>query len=418
MRGTRVLMLTPDEGQLDRRIVQEAGSLARRGATVDLYPAADPRLEYEAPLPPGVRVLPSAVPAATRPPYRRALRWAKLRVARRLPSAGRLIEALRYRTADPAEAIAASSLAHLAAVPAYDVVFAHDVPVMPLAARLAERWACALVCDLHEAFPEQAEHFTTQTARDYWRGVESAGLAAADGVLCVNRAVADYVASTHAPSAEVGVVHNAVPYVDRDELRGATLRDYFALPDGARVAVYAGTLREHAGLEALVAGFAAARLDGWVLALIGSGPMEDELRRLAHRHGAAESVFLGRRAPQSQLVPVIASADFGLIPYQAHGFNQEIATPNKLFEYIQARIPIAASRLPMIQDLLATHGNGGGVDFSTPESTAIGLRQFVSTRLPAIDDGALEAAASRFCWENEEAELFRVVDSAMRRTVR
>ena len=50
-------MLTPDEGHLDRRIAQEAGTLTARGWEVDIYPAADPGLDYEADLPAGVRLL-------------------------------------------------------------------------------------------------------------------------------------------------------------------------------------------------------------------------------------------------------------------------------------------------------------------------------------------------------------------------
>jgi glycosyltransferase involved in cell wall biosynthesis len=112
---------------------------------------------------------------------------------------------------------------------------------------------------------------------------------------------------------------------------------------------------------------------------------------------------------------VTSSADIGLLPYQAVGINHEIATPNKLFEYIQARLPLATSRLPMIEKIVSGSNIGGFVDYTSERSTADGLRDFIATTLPGIQPDALEAAARRWSWEREETALFEVVDAAMAR---
>jgi glycosyltransferase involved in cell wall biosynthesis len=330
-----------------------------------------------------------------------------------MPAVDRFIEATRYRLRDRASDIADANLGHLRSMQPYDLVFAHDVPVMPLAAGLKDAWACRVICDLHEVFPEQDEHFTTATARRYWRSIESTGLAAADGIICVNSAVAEYVRATHATSAPMVVIHNSVPFVERSDLRGPTLRDYYDIPEQAKVMLFAGSLRPHKNIETLLEGFARARLDGWVLALLGDGPIQAQLQEIAQRSSMNGSVFLGHRAPQHELIRVTSSADLGLLPYQSVGFNYLIATPNKLFEYIQARLPIATSRLPMIEQILARNGNGGFVDFSGPASTATDLRRFVSDGLQAIAPDALEAAAHEFSWEREEASLFSIVSTVM-----
>jgi glycosyltransferase involved in cell wall biosynthesis len=124
-------------------------------------------------------------------------------------------------------------------------------------------------------------------------------------------------------------------------------------------------------------------------------------------------VFLGRHVRQSDLIQVAASADLALIPYRAFGFNYLIATPNKLFEYIQARLPIATSRLPMIERIVAVHGNGAFVDFSTSASFAGDLVAFVRDIAPAITPATLEAAAREFSWENEEDALLSLTGRVM-----
>ena len=406
-------MLTPDEGHLDRRIAQEAATLAGRGWEVDIYPAVDPGLDYEADLPPGVRLLRNPRPQVRSTGGRRgALRRGRRALSQAVPPIGRFIEAAQYRTRDIAREITDANVSHLLGLGHFDLVFAHDVPVMPLAARLKTAWKARLISDLHEVFPEQDEHFTTATARGYWRTLEAAGLAASDGILCVNPAVADYVRDAHTPAAPITVVLNSVPYAEPSH-GGPALASLYPIPDDARVMLFGGSLRSDANLQLLIEGFGAANLDGWVLAILGDGPMQGELEAMVRDRGLGARVFLGRRVQERDLIQVTASADIALLPYQAIGFNHLIATPNKLFEYIQARLPIATSRLPQVERIVSAHGNGAFVDFSTAEKAAAGLVAFVRDVAPTITPANLEAAAREFSWEREEPAVLDIVDRAM-----
>lgn len=414
MSGTlRALMLTPDEGFLDRRIVQEASSLASRGWEVDIYPAVDPGLTYAAPLRAGVRLLTSPAPARAAGPPKRMLRALRRQLRSRLGYLDRAIEAARYRRTDRAAAIAATNEEHLLGQRSYSLVFAHDVPVFPLGIRLSEAWSAPLICDLHEIFPEQDEHFTTATARRYWRSVEAQGIARASGIICVNAAVAAYVTDRYVPAARVVTIHNSMPYVAPAALAGGDIRRHYPIAEDQRVMLFAGSLRPYANLETVIAGFGHAGLDGWALAILGTGPLHAALARLVRRVRLEGRVFLGGRAAESELVSVAASADAAVLPYQAVGINHQIATPNKLFEYMQARLPIATSRLPMIERIVSGSGIAGFVDFSSTDATAAGLNDFVSATLPTIGEEALEAAAQRWSWEREEDALFEVVAAAI-----
>lgn len=408
-------MLTPDEGYLDRRIAQEAGTLASHGWRVDIFSAVDPNLAYGDELPAGVSLL--ATPRPPRPPSRRraALRRIRRWLTRRVPVIGRAIETLQYRRRDIAGEITDATLPHLLRMQRFDLVVAHDVPVMPLAARLKAAWDAPLVSDLHEVFPEQDEHFTSGAARRYWRALERDGLAASDGILCVNPALEAYVRAAYDPPVPIAVVHNAVPYVPPASLRGAaTLRTLYPIPDGARILLFAGSLRPHKGLEVVIDGFAACRLDGWVLAILGDGPLRGSLEARIARREVVGRVFVGGRAEERELIQFAASADVGLLPYQEIGFNYRIATPNKLFEYIQARLPIATSRLPEIERIVAPLGTAGFVDFSSAASTARDLADFIRDVLPTITRDRLEAAAAAVSWEHEEPALLDLVDLATR----
>lgn len=409
----RVLMLTPDEGYLDRRIAQEAASLAKRGSHVDIYPAVDPGLRFDADLAAGVALLASPVTGVPPRLSKTALRLLRRRLAPLLPPLDRAIEAVRYRMGDRAGHIAAEHAGSILAGEPYDLVFAHDVPVFPLAVLVKDAWRVPLICDLHEIFPEQDEHFTTDTARRYWRTVERGGLSRADGIISVNQAVHEYVQESYRPAATSVVVHNSVPFVERAALGGASLRERYRIDADRRVMTFAGSLRPHANLEAIIRGFGAANLAGWDLALLGSGPLLRPLEALVTQGSLRGRVHLGHRAAERELLALISSADVGLLPYQAVGINHRIATPNKLFEYLQARVPIATSRLPMIERLLEGTSVSGFVDFSSTRSTADGLNRFVDEVLPNVTEEARERAARRYSWEAEEPRLLEVVDAAM-----
>ena len=405
-------MLVPDAGFVSRRITQEARTLARLGATVDLFPTLEPLQALE-PTQPGVRLL---MPNAWEAPAGRAQalgRKLKALMRRRAGPVHRAIDSLQYALSDRAAQIAATHAPQLLAAGAYDVVFAHDLPVLPLGIRLKRAWGAALVVDLHEIFPEQRDILGSGQARAYWQRVESRGLSEADGLLAVNEAIDEYASGRFLVTSNRAVVHNAVPFVRRDELRGAPrIREIYGMTAGSRVAVFAGSLRLHGNLETLVLGFGEAKLDGWALALVGDGPARSRLEGLIAAHRLDDRVFIGYRASQDDLVGLLASAEFGIIPFLPYSRNLEMSTPAKLYEYIQARLPILTTRLPLVAGVVDECHTGGYFDGETIPSTAQGIRAFVSDTHPAISAADLDAAARAVCWQREEPALAAVVDVA------
>ena len=233
-----------------------------------------------------------------------------------------------------------------------------------------------------------------------------------DGILCVNEAVESYVTERYRVTVNRRVLHNAVPFLDLTRIRTPRIHDLYGIPSTTRVAVFAGSLRLHGNLETMLLGFAAARLEGWALALIGDGPLQPKLERLVATHRLEQMVRLGYRAPQDDLVGILSSADFGIIPFLPYSRNLEISTPAKLYEYIQARLPILATPLPLVAPVIEERGIGGTFDASTAASAADGIRRFVAETLPLITADRLEAAARQVNWQAEEASLVAIVDGA------
>jgi glycosyltransferase involved in cell wall biosynthesis len=410
-------MLTPDVGYLDRRIAQEAQTLADAGWTVTIHAAVDPHLRWESPLAPGVRL--SRI-APTRGGSGRIIplvRMAKRQLGARVPAVARVLESAQYRAIDRAAMITRENERHLLAGSRADLVVAHDIPVLPLALFLRSAWQCRVICDLHEAFSEQEEFLLSAEARHYWRRIEAEGLAAADGVMAVNPGVLDWATRVLSPGTPTAVVQNAVPFLPRQALAAPSVRELYPIRDDQRVLLFAGTLLPTKNLTVLVEALADPRLAGWALAFLGSGPMAATIADRARSCGVVDRVFVGVRVPQQDLVGACATADLGLLPYEDIGFNHRVATPNKLYEYAQGRIPIASSDLPQIRPILAALGNGGVMSFADAASVADGLRRIIDEVLPTADDATLDHAAERLSWEHEAPNLLRLVDAVVGETL-
>lgn len=410
----RTLMLTPDIGILDRRIAQEAATLARLGSTVDIYPIFDPLDGADGRLAEGVRLLgPTEAPPTSGVRRYRMGRRLKRRLRSAAPWLHQALHVAQTLLLDTAVLSTTEAEAALMAGDRYDLVIAHDTPMLPLAKRLGRSWKAAVICDLHEIYPEQ-HHIRDEwwTYRSFKR-LDARYLPLADGIICVNPAIQEYVERSARVTAPIGVVYNSVPYV-RDPGAGPRVNDVFEIDASKRVLVFAGSLRQDANLDHLIRSFARAHVHGWALAILGSGPEEAALRRTVIDLDVSDRVFLGRRVPQDDLVSVLASANAGILPYVGVDYNHVIATPNKLFEYIQARLPIGySSELPQVRQILDEVGIGTSLDLSTESSFADGLRRFLEHRVTEVSSLVLEVAAQKICWERDEEVLVAIVDAAL-----
>lgn len=84
--------------------------------------------------------------------------------------------------------------------------------------------------------------------------------------------------------------------------------------------------------------------------IIGSGP---DLKWLKERHQSYGRVsFLGQ-LPQLWVQDVLSFCDLGVLMYPMDGLNNYFCSPNKIFEYTQAGIPVITSAQPSLQTIVS-----------------------------------------------------------------
>lgn len=111
-----------------------------------------------------------------------------------------------------------------------------------------------------------------------------------------------------------------------------------------------------------------------------------------------------------EIIPFTNRFDLGLITLKPNGFNNTHAMPNKLFEYIQARLGIISTPLPCIKPMLEKYRLGlCSKDFETSSLIAL-LNSLDKQRVQTLKKEAHQASQS-LNLSNNQAKILSIISS-------
>ena len=377
----RVLMLVATSVATDTRVLREAGGLVAAGHTVHIIGKSVPQ-GFE----PGTGITVSSV--GTSSIFRgeqgaslsgRRLSW-PARVGRWLLLPQHRNSAF-HRWADGAYADASART--------FDVVHAHDFTALGAGARLARERGVPLVYDSHELWtgvPREYRPTPLQDRRERRQEAEWGGRAAA--VITVGPGVADALRSQYG-WANVAVVRNTFPLLPEAELP--------VLPEHPRGAVYAGRVGAYRELEVIAA---ASREVPLPITIVGPGD------------GTWLTTFDAGRATVLPALPLddvsraIAHAGLALVTHSDRWPNHRLAMPNKLFHAVSLGVPVVATDVGQLGELVREHRLGVLYRPGDATSLADAVRR-AQAEYPQLVRQVREARP-RLSWPEDEAELRRV----------
>lgn len=272
-----------------------------------------------------------------------------------------------------------------------------------------------VIYEVHELFGMRPRDNSSLSVSEQWgvasrtRTLESGVLRGADRLITLTEACRALIMEDHGIPPER---LRAIP--DGTVLNGSTrIHTHTA---GSRV-YYVGQLYPWKGVDTLVR--AMAELPAATLKIIGSGVHEGgidrdltRLQALSASLGISDRVHFEAFVPYRDVPGKLAEADVAVVPLPDVLMSRYFTSPLKLFDYMAAGVPIVASDLPAIREILRPDENGILVAPDDPAALAQGISRILSDRDLA---GRLASQASRdvadYTWDARARRIVEFLDS-------
>jgi glycosyltransferase involved in cell wall biosynthesis len=303
-----------------------------------------------------------------------------------------------------------------------DIFLSNDLDtLLPnfLAAKILNR---KLVYDSHEYYTGVPELLERPFKRAIWKKLENTILPKLIDFYSVNDSVADLYRNEY--SVEVKVIRN-LPY----KLKSDFIKKYLPgelIPaknsekavvlnliyevlklEKRKIIIYQGAVNKDRGLEECIE--AMAWVENALLLIIGDGDVLAALKQKTKNLELSEKVLFTGMIPFTFLPYFTCLATIGISIEKPTNVNYKLASPNKVVDYINANIPVIASKLTEIEKLLNYYNIGFLIDSHEPRYLAKILNNILNDKDQLVQWSLnCEKAAKELIWENEEKKLLQI----------
>ena len=270
------------------------------------------------------------------------------------------------------------------------ILFSNDLDTLLPNYLVSKKLNLPLVYDSHEIFTEMPS-VNGRFTQNIWRSLESFIAPKLKFVMTASESYADWFHKTYGIERPV-VVQNF-------PLKSGNPQDY-SIVNSPKVIIYQGVINPSRGLDKLIPEM--HKIENAELWIAGDGPKKKEFQELTKNLGLDDKVkFIGKILPE-ELREITQQADVGLSIEEDNGLSYYFSMPNKISDYIQARIPVVVSDFPEMKKV-ADHFKAGE-KIRDYNELAEKIQLVLNNGKHSYKD-ALDHAASQLCWENEENRL-------------
>lgn len=234
------------------------------------------------------------------------------------------------------------------------------------------------------------------------RALEERCLSGADHLIVPSHAIRDNLLRRGVASERITVIPNGA------DLPPETARPLHAPP---RYLLYFGAMQPWQGIEVLLRAFAllADYSDLWLVICASNEPRAAKpYRNLAERLEIAERVLWLFQLPEEELAPWRSHALLSLAPLTESPRNLEQGCcPLKILEAMAAGVPVVASDIPSVRELVRDGVDGVLVRPDRPAALARAVRALLDCpeQVAAMGEQARQRIAEGFTWQHATTTL-------------
>jgi len=260
-----------------------------------------------------------------------------------------------------------------------------------------------LVYDSHEYFTEVPELINRNFQKKIWLSIERFILPKIKYSYTVCKSIANDYYKKYGVKMEV--IRN-VPLrktATNSSEKISTLKKELCIED-KKIIIYQGSLNIGRGIEQVIN--AMKFIDNTIFLIIGDGDIAKKLVHLTKQKGLEKKIIFLGKIPFDKLNDYTGLADIGISLEQNLGLNYYYSLPNKIFDYINAGVPILASDLPEIANIVKKYEIGEIIKDFSPDIIADAINSMLNDEHKISEwEKKLKYAAEELCWEKEEIKL-------------
>ncbi len=395
-KNNKILMLVHDN-RIDRRVLDEARTLISDGwkVTVIAGPPPEPDYTWDEECYPDVKILRLPI------------------IKEKLTQLPENIKTLAFAKIDWSDIYPQfNSLVNLGLKNRADIIVAHDLPQLPAAVTLSSIFKSYIVYDSHELFSQQFAY--GKRKRDLYSEIEEYLINYVDQVITVSNSISKFMSIKYRITPPK-VILNA-PAVEKSILpikKTNNIKKNLGLLESDKVLLYQGGISLIDGdvrnLKKLL--LAMEYIKNKDIKLVFMGPkgfrFENFIQIAKSKNLYNRNFFIHEVVPQDKLLSYTTSADAGIIPYPHIDFNTYFCSPNKLFEFIVAGLPILANSSPELNSFVKDKNIGMTVEMTDSQSIANAIDDFFEQDLSKYKEN-LEQINRNYVWEVEGEKLKQI----------
>lgn len=280
------------------------------------------------------------------------------------------------------------------------LLWSNDLDTLPANYLISKIKGVKLIYDSHEYFTEVPELVNRPKVQKIWQTIERWIFPKLKNVVTVSPQIADEYSAKY--GVKITVIRNfPIKLKEHYEVRNIKI-------DGKKIILYQGWVNVNRGLEPLIV--AMKQIENAHLYIIGDGDVFDKIVQQILDLKLQDKVTLLGKIPFELLPHYTYQADLGVSLEENVGLNYKYALPNKLFDYINAGVPVLTADLPEMKKIVSTYNVGETIKAITPENIAKKINELFSneTLLKQYAANCIKAK-EELCWENEQQKLYALV---------
>ena len=278
-----------------------------------------------------------------------------------------------------------------------DILLANDLDTLLPNYLIGKIQRKKVVFDSHELFPEIPELVNRPKVKKIWLYLEKWMIPKLLNNYTVCDSIANFYKNNYFSNFET-----IMNLPTKKEVK----KGVFSFETNAKkIILYQGAINIGRGLENLLETM--AFLEHHLLVIIGDGDIYNSLKNsISSKNLNNKVVLLGKIAPKN-LHTLTPLADLGISLEEDLGLNYRFALPNKIFDYIQAEVPVLVSNLPEMSAIVTSYNVGAVVKNTFPELLANEIKQVLKKDFTK----ELKVAKEKLIWEKQEDKLLAIFNN-------